>query len=298
MRILIVDDSKAMRAIVRRALRQADLGDHSIEEAANGREGLSVIKQSPPDLVLCDVNMPEMSGLELLRTMKQEGLTPRFGFVTSEATAELRVEASKAGALFVITKPFSPDVFSETLGPIINGSVSALPGADQIDNGAAPRTSAPLTPELTGVLLRDLLGRAVTVKKSTPMALTSKAPFVIAVYSAGPNPVAHLCICDLALAASVGAALCMLPAGSIQDTIRAGTLAPAVESNLHEVFNVMSRLFGAAGTAHASLTGLHLPSAPLPAAEAKLMSCPANRLDVEVNVSGYGAGRLAYVFSQ
>jgi len=298
MRILIVDDSKAMRAIVRRALRQADLGDHSIEEATNGREGLSFIQQSPPDLVLCDLNMPEMSGLELLRTIKQDGLNPRFGFVTSEATPELRNEASKAGALFVITKPFSPDVFSETLGPIMNGSVSAFSDANPNDNGSTARNSAPLTPELTGVLLRDLLGRAVTVKKSTPMALTAKTPFVIAVYSAGQNPVAYLCICDLPLAASVGAALCMLPASSIQETIRAGTLAPAVEPNLHEVFNVMSRLFDAAGTAHASLAGLHLPSTPLPAAVTKLMSGPANRLDVEVNISGYGVGRLTYVLTQ
>ena len=73
MKILIVDDSKAMRLIVRRALRQAGLADDGIHEANNGAEALAQIRAASPDLVLSDWNMPEMSGIDLLSTLAKEG---------------------------------------------------------------------------------------------------------------------------------------------------------------------------------------------------------------------------------
>ena len=66
MKILIVDDSKAMRMIVKRTLKDAGFGDHVTAEAANGKEGLTALHADKYDLVLCDWNMPEMSGTELM----------------------------------------------------------------------------------------------------------------------------------------------------------------------------------------------------------------------------------------
>lgn len=63
MRILVVDDSKAMRMIVVRTLHLAGYEEHEIVQAENGRHAIEVISGAPPDLVLCDWNMPEMSGL-------------------------------------------------------------------------------------------------------------------------------------------------------------------------------------------------------------------------------------------
>jgi two-component system chemotaxis response regulator CheY len=118
MRILIVDDSKAMRLIVMRALRQAGYGDHTLVEATDGAEALTMIQGTLPDLVLSDWNMPKMSGIELLRSVTSHGLKVKFGFVTSEGTEEMRQLALEAGALFVITKPFSPDTFRDTLAAV------------------------------------------------------------------------------------------------------------------------------------------------------------------------------------
>ena len=70
MNILIVDDSRAMRMIVSRTVRQA-VGECTIREAGNGLEGLAAIREQRPDLVLCDWNMPEMSGFELLCALKK-----------------------------------------------------------------------------------------------------------------------------------------------------------------------------------------------------------------------------------
>ena len=66
MKILIVDDSKVMRSIVKRTLRQAGFGNHDVVEAGNGAEGLEQVSEHTPDLVLCDWNMPEMNGIEML----------------------------------------------------------------------------------------------------------------------------------------------------------------------------------------------------------------------------------------
>jgi two-component system chemotaxis response regulator CheY len=118
MKILIVDDSKAMRMIVRRTLRQAGFGDHSVIEANNGKEALDNIRQSPPDLVLSDWNMPEMTGIELLDTLRAEGQSVKFGFVTTERSPEMRLKASQSGAAFLIVKPFTPEDFKEALTPL------------------------------------------------------------------------------------------------------------------------------------------------------------------------------------
>ena len=119
MKILVVDDSKAMRMIVRRCLREAGYGDCSIEEAANGAEALAKINAAPPDLVLSDWNMPEMSGLELLKAMKAGGSSVKLGFITSEGTPTMRMTAMAAGASFLVAKPFSVESFQRALKPIM-----------------------------------------------------------------------------------------------------------------------------------------------------------------------------------
>ena len=115
MKILIVDDSKAMRMIVRRTLRQAGFGHCEISEAVNGAKALDQIRDAHPDLILCDWNMPEMNGMELLTAMNNENHDVNFGFITTEGSAEMKNSAIKSGALFLITKPFTADTFRDTL---------------------------------------------------------------------------------------------------------------------------------------------------------------------------------------
>lgn len=119
MKVLIVDDSKAMRLIVRRTLRQAGFENLEVEDACNGKEALEVIARGAPDLVLCDWNMPEMSGIELLTHLKAQGSAIRFGFVTSEGTPPMRERAKEEGALFLIAKPFTPEQFRAVLAPVL-----------------------------------------------------------------------------------------------------------------------------------------------------------------------------------
>ena len=119
MKILIADDSRVMRQIVVRTLRQAGFGDHDLIEASNGREALDMAKAENPDLILSDWNMPEMNGIELLRQLRAAGNDVKFGFVTSESTPEMKDQAQAAGALFFIVKPFSAERFDEVFAPIL-----------------------------------------------------------------------------------------------------------------------------------------------------------------------------------
>jgi two-component system chemotaxis response regulator CheY len=119
MKILIADDSRVMRQIVVRTLRQAGFGDHDLIEASNGREAFDMTKSENPDLVLSDWNMPEMTGIEVLRQLRAAGNSVKFGFVTSESTPEMKDQAEAAGALFFIVKPFSAERFDEVFAPIL-----------------------------------------------------------------------------------------------------------------------------------------------------------------------------------
>ena len=118
-RILVVDDSKAMRLIVRRTLRQAGFGDYEVDEASNGVEAISAIEQHRPELVLSDWNMPEMNGYELLKTLRAKNNEVRLGFVTTESTPEMQSLATEAGALFLIAKPFTAEQFQAALKSIL-----------------------------------------------------------------------------------------------------------------------------------------------------------------------------------
>ncbi len=119
MKILVADDSRVMRQIVIRTLRQAGYDDHDVVEAENGRDAYEKVGSERPDLVLSDWNMPEMSGLECLQALRSAGSTVPFGFVTSEGSADMREKAENAGALFLIAKPFTADTFKDALDEVL-----------------------------------------------------------------------------------------------------------------------------------------------------------------------------------
>ena len=116
--ILVVDDSSAMRMMIIRTIRQAGFGGNDVVQAGDGLEALDAIRKDNPDLVLADWNMPNMTGIELLEKLREEGNDVTFGFITTEATAAMRSKASKAGARFLISKPFTVEAFEQVLAAV------------------------------------------------------------------------------------------------------------------------------------------------------------------------------------
>lgn len=108
---LIVDDSTVMRKIVERALRQAGLDALIVHEAGNGNEGLEILKVHSVDLILSDINMPSMDGLEFVRQIGARNLAPGVPVVmiTTESSEEHVKAAIQAGARGYIRKPFTAE---------------------------------------------------------------------------------------------------------------------------------------------------------------------------------------------
>jgi two-component system chemotaxis response regulator CheY len=119
MDILLVDDSRTMRMIVLRAIRQAGFRGLMVEEAENGAVALEKLRGQQPKLILSDWNMPEMTGIDFLIQVRASKNPVPFGFITSETSPGIKELAMNSGATFLICKPFSPEDVQKALSPII-----------------------------------------------------------------------------------------------------------------------------------------------------------------------------------
>jgi two-component system chemotaxis response regulator CheY len=121
LRALIVDDSSVMRKIVERSLRQAGLGIAEVFEAGNGAEALAALQKNKVDLILCDINMPVMDGLEFVKQLA--GVENAKGvpvvMITTEGSEGHVVKALSAGARGYIRKPFTPEQVKEHVLPVL-----------------------------------------------------------------------------------------------------------------------------------------------------------------------------------
>jgi two-component system, chemotaxis family, chemotaxis protein CheY len=120
-RTLIVDDSSVMRKIVERSLRQAGLNIAEVLEAGDGAEALAAVQNNKVDLILCDINMPVMDGLEFVKRLSAVDSTKSIPVVmiTTEGSEGHVVEALSSGARGYIRKPFTPDQVKEHVLPVL-----------------------------------------------------------------------------------------------------------------------------------------------------------------------------------
>jgi two-component system chemotaxis response regulator CheY len=121
-RALIVDDSSVMRKIVERSLRQAGIEPLVVFEAGSGIEGLEILKSKTVDLILSDINMPSMDGLEFVRQLRFQKLAPEVPVVmiTTESSEEHVKQAIQAGAKGYIRKPFTADQVKQRVLPLLS----------------------------------------------------------------------------------------------------------------------------------------------------------------------------------
>jgi two-component system chemotaxis response regulator CheY len=108
-----------MRMIVIKSLRQAGYESATVIEASGAKEALQKIAAGGIDLMLSDVNMPEITGIELVKVVKAKMKDLPIVMVTTESSAEMKKEMMAAGANGIITKPFPPEELQKILGPLI-----------------------------------------------------------------------------------------------------------------------------------------------------------------------------------
>ena len=124
--VLVVDDSAAIRKILQRVLRQTGMEIRTIFEAGDGQQALEVIKDQTVRLVLTDINMPKMDGLQLLRALKDspEWQSIPVVMITTEGGEAKVGEAVKLGASGYVRKPFTADQIKEKLVGLLEPAVT------------------------------------------------------------------------------------------------------------------------------------------------------------------------------
>ena len=116
-KVLLVDDSATMRKIIMRGLRQAGVQVDDFKEAGDGVEGMAALEGESFDLILSDVNMPNMNGLDFVKAVKDKLAdgAPPIVMITTEGSDEVVKEATSRGATGYLKKPFTPDKIQEVL---------------------------------------------------------------------------------------------------------------------------------------------------------------------------------------
>jgi two-component system chemotaxis response regulator CheY len=120
--VLVVDDSAAIRKILQRVLRQTGMAIGAIHEAGDGQEALGLLQQVKPGLILTDINMPKMDGLQFLAAMKEtESLRDIPVVMITTEGGEAKVgEAVRLGAAGYVRKPFTADQIKEKLSGLLD----------------------------------------------------------------------------------------------------------------------------------------------------------------------------------
>jgi DNA-binding NtrC family response regulator len=107
-KVLLIEDEASIRAVLKDILKDQKELNLTIEEAKDGAEGLAKLEADNFDLALCDIKMPKMDGMEVLKVAKEKGVATTFVMISAHGTTELAVDATKMGAYDFLQKP--PDL--------------------------------------------------------------------------------------------------------------------------------------------------------------------------------------------
>ncbi|MGE5450571.1 MAG: response regulator [Acidobacteriota bacterium] len=334
-RFLIVDDSRAIQAIVRRVVESCRYPDADIRVASNGEEALQILQTFTPQLVITDWHMPKVSGLELLQSMRQSGMMNiKVGFITTESSPALLDQARTNGAAFVINKPFKDDLLIQNVKDAVPlhdltvaaAPTSAPPAPPAVDapvefpqpvpapaaapepvqprpEAAAPPVAPPLLPTSLMVtedcqkLIQSMLNEIPfrLIRHEDLQPKELTAKNLIGLYAGSTKPLAALCVLDTLSICILGGGAAKLPPHIVRAAMAAGAPTEAMVQNA-------TRFMQNAGAL------LHIASEPgaIPLSRTSLV--PQNfkkleevllknsgRADFRVSVPGYGDGRFSFL---
>jgi two-component system chemotaxis response regulator CheY len=119
--LLIVDDSATTRAVIKRTLKMTGLPADNIHEAGDGKAALELLEKTPVDLVLADLNMPEMDGFEMTRRMLAEEKTRHIPVIVISAEPNAADFAKRTGVRGCLRKPFTPEAVRQAVLDVLGG---------------------------------------------------------------------------------------------------------------------------------------------------------------------------------
>lgn len=303
-RILIVDDSRAIQAIVRRVIERIGYPALQLQVASNGEQALRAVDSFRPQLVLSDWHMPEMSGLEMFQMLRQNGHGQLMvGFITTETTPTLLDEARRNGAAFILNKPFrDSDLVSEVT------QVLPVPAAD---TAAAGETALADMPSATDAPTQQLALIANDALQALIKRNMGEIPFrlidhdglalreltdqnMLAVYSGQGRPLAAVAVLDArAVCILGGGAAGMMPA-AVRPAIASGQPTARMVELSSRFLQEAGGLMKGVSPQGLVLGKVSMVPQSLPMLS-ELLSRSQWRVDCRISVPGYGEGRLSFL---
>lgn len=295
-RFLIVDDSRAIQAIIRRVVEACGYPAVDIRVAINGEAALDALTSFAPDLVITDWHMPKMSGLELLQALRQLGQGHlKVGLVTTETSPTMLEEARRNGAVFVINKPFKDtDLIAQVRHVVPVDASAAAPVPTPEEETAA--TSLMVTQECKDLIQSMMNGIPFRLLEEAPLvshALTSQN--LIGLYGGRSKPVTAIAVFDTNAVCILGGGSSRQPPAAVRQAMQQGL---ATESMVKHT----SQFMQSAG----ALLRLQAEKEPVPLSRTsivpqsfqklnELLIKNGGRADFRISVPGYGDGRFSFL---
>ncbi|MBN2557636.1 MAG: response regulator [Clostridia bacterium] len=164
-KVLVIDDEKNIRTLIKNCLEG---NDYDVEIAVNGEEGYAKLSSEDYEIALLDIQMPGMSGLELLRKIRENNIKVDIVMMTAYGTVERAVEAMKLGAIDFISKPFTPAEIRDIVENVIKRR--------QLDEASIESFPDALEYAKVCILSRDYDKAVIYLKKAQGMDLDSPEP--------------------------------------------------------------------------------------------------------------------------
>ena len=145
MKFLVVDDSTTMRNIMKKCLRKAGYENHDVIEAKSGPQAIELIASESPDLLITDIDMPEMTGLEMVEQLQSKGIHIRFGVASAQSGYEIILQAMELGARFMLKKPFDAAAVKQAMQGVVrdlDDQYAAEAERERLENKIAELTRA------------------------------------------------------------------------------------------------------------------------------------------------------------
>jgi CheY-like chemotaxis protein len=310
--VLIVDDSRAIQAIVKRAVSQCGYEPVQIMLASDGEQAIEMVNGTEPDLIITDWHMPKVSGIEMLQTLRSNGhKNVKVGFVTTERTTSLLEQAKEAGAVFILHKPFNDAELVSTVKAAVEGLVSIDENQDRDIDRIQPDlptqgTAKKIEPSNDPVPYMDIqleltskLGnipfRLITGEKITPEKMT-KNNFLALYQAKNTKGVYAIGVMDSNALCIVGGGLARKTPIEVRAAMSSGAPDKAMIVKAHEFMSSMSNSLGKTS---------HLESSDISMAKASIVQNTFEKLlevvqqtgkrsDYRLSIPGYGDGRMAF----
>lgn len=297
LKFLVVDDSRAIQAIIRRAILHCGYEPVEVRTALDGEQALVIIENFAPDLVITDWHMPKVSGLEMVQALRQMGhATIRVGFVTTEKTPALLDQAISNGAMFILHKPFDDAELAAAVVSSVKDLAKHVP--------AAPSTLQ--TKDVEPVTELSLHKQLQTTLGNIPFRLIAHDPMTVeklrtnnllGLYvGTGHKGVYAICVMD-------GNAICMVGGGAsrklppeVRAAMESGQPDETMMGKANEFMRAVAQCM--AETADPGPVTVSLAKASIVkntfAKLSEVLAQTERRSDFRIVIPGYGEGRIAF----